>query len=231
MSEPLEKQGQARAHAERVADEGASLADQAVLFPLLAGDVVFAGKVWDVRRDLFQYDGASLAREYVDHPGSVAVVALDGQDRMALIRQYRHPVRRREWEIPAGLLDVTGEDPLAAAQRELAEEADLLAAQWSVLAEFASSPGGSNEAVRIYLARQLTVSEARFRRTAEEADIELRWVALDQVVGAVLARTVQAPTLVVGALAAQAARNSGWQDLGPADEPWHRHPQPAPVRP
>src|SRR5699024_5294316 len=109
------------------------------------------------------------------------ILALDDEDRVLLIRQYRHPVRRRDWEIPAGLLDVAGEHPLATARRELAEEADLAATQWSVLAEFATSPGGSNELIRVYLARGLTELEP-FARTEEEADIERRWVGLDAAV-------------------------------------------------
>lgn len=118
-------------------------------------DTVFTGRVWSVRRDEFKYAGKSITREYVDHTGAVAVLALDDNDRVALIKQYRHPVRCRDWEIPAGLLDVAGEDPLIAAQRELAEEADLVADTWHNLAEFYTTPGGSNEAIRIYLARGL----------------------------------------------------------------------------
>ena len=114
---------------------------------------------------------------------------------MLLIKQYRHPVRTREWEIPAGLLDVDGEDPLAAAQRELAEEADLVAAEWAVLADFVTSPGGSDEAIRIYLARGLSATPEAFAREDEEADMELRWVPLDECVDAVLARRVQNPSL------------------------------------
>jgi ADP-ribose pyrophosphatase len=141
-----------------------------------------------------------------------------------LIRQYRHPVRAREWEIPAGLLDVDGEPPLTAAQRELAEEADLAAERWNVLADFLNSPGGSDETIRIYLARGVTAVPA-FERTEEEADIEVRWVPLDEALDAVLARRVQAPSLVVGVLAAAASRARGWAGLAPGDEPWLRHPK------
>ena len=163
-------------------------------------------------------------REYVDHTGAVAILAIDENDRVLLIKQYRHPVRAREWEIPAGLLDISGEHPLVAAQRELAEEADLVASEWNVLSEFSTSPGGSSEAIRIYLARGLSATAEAFAREAEEADMELRWVPLDDCVDAVLARRVQNPSLVLAVLAAHASRARGWVTLGSADEPWPRHP-------
>jgi ADP-ribose pyrophosphatase len=147
-----------------------------------------------------------------------------------LIQQYRHPVGLREWELPAGLLDIDGEDPLVAVQRELEEEADLRASEWAVLSEFATSPGGNNEVIRIYLARGLSATEEAFERTEEEADIEVRWVPLDEAFDAVLARRVQNPSLVIGILAAHAARARGWESVAPADIAWDRHPKlrPAP---
>jgi len=191
---------------------------------ILESDVVFHGAVWDIRRDRFAYNGESIVREYTDHTGAVAILALDEHDRVLLIKQYRHPVRYRDWEIPAGLLDVADEEPLAAAQRELAEEADLQATRWDVLSEFYTSPGGSDEAIRIYLARDLAATE-RFDRTAEEADIEVRWAPLETVVDAVLARDVQNPSLTIGVLAAHVAKARGWTGLGAADSPWPRHPK------
>ncbi|THG32255.1 NUDIX domain-containing protein [Naasia lichenicola] len=186
-------------------------------------DRMFEGKVWDVVSEDFDYNGETITRELLDHPGAVAVLALDDQDRVLLIRQYRHPVRARDWELPAGLLDEAGESPVDAARRELAEEVDLAAAQWDVLAEYWTSPGGSNETLRIYLARQLTELDA-FERTAEEADIEKRWVSLDDALAAILARRTQNPSLTVGVLAAVASRAGGWTSLGAADTPWDRHP-------
>jgi ADP-ribose pyrophosphatase len=152
-------------------------------------------------------------------------VALDDQERMLLIRQYRHPIRHRTWEIPAGLLDVAGESPLRAAQRELAEKADVAAAEWNVLAEFYTSPGGSNEVIRVYLARGLQPTGVAHPRVAEEADIEVRWVDLDEVVDGVLARRLQNPSLALGSLAARTARDRGWASLGSPEEPWSRHPR------
>jgi ADP-ribose pyrophosphatase len=201
------------------------IADEPLAVEIVESKVAFEGHVWDVRAETFAYGDSTLTRDFVDHPGAVAVVALDDDDRMLLIQQYRHPIRHRDWEIPAGLLDVHGEAPLVAAQRELAEEADLVAGEWNVLAEFYPSPGGSNEAIRIYLARGLTPTGTPFARDAEEADIVLRWVPLDEVVDGVLARRLQNHGLTVGSLAAHAARARGWASLGAPEEPWSRHPR------
>lgn len=200
------------------------LEDEAAFAEVTGTELVFDGRVWGVRRDHFGYNGSAIVREYTDHPGAVAILALDDQDRVLLIKQYRHPVRMREWEIPAGLLDEPGEDPAEAAARELAEEADVAASEWNVLSEFYTSPGGSTEAIRIYLARGLSALDDVFDRTDEEADMEIRWVPLDECVDAVLARRVQNPSLIVGVLAAQVARSRGWSTLAPVDAPWPRHP-------
>jgi len=198
------------------------LSDEPVEVEIVRTETPFVGRVWNVRRDEVSYNGESIVREYMDHTGAVAVLAMDEQDRVLLIKQYRHPVRLRDWEIPAGLLDIAEEDALTAAQRELAEEADLVAASWHVLAEFMTSPGGSDEAIRVYLARDLRAADETFAREAEEADIEVRWVPLDEVVDAVLERRLQNPSLVVGALTAQAARARGWATLAAGDAPWAR---------
>ena len=202
------------------------LRDDPVAAAVTRSDRVYEGRVWDIRRDEVSYNGETIVREYMDHTGAVAILALDDEDRVLLIKQYRHPVRVRDWEIPAGLLDIAEEDALAAAQRELAEEADLTAVRWDVLAEFYTTPGGSDEAIRIYLARELAPARETFARTAEEADIEVRWAPLDELVEAILDRRVQNPSLVVGGLAAHAARARGWETLAPAGTPWERRPHP-----
>lgn len=200
--------------------DAAPLQDDAVAVTVTDSETVFEGRVWNLRRDAFTYGDGTIVREYVDHSGAVAVLALDEDGRVLLIRQYRHPVGFRDWEIPAGLLDVPGEDPLEAAKRELAEEADLTAERWDVLSDFFTSPGGSDEAIRIYLARGLADAPEAFARTEEEADIEVRWVPIDEVVDAVLARRLQNPSLVIAALAAAAGRARDWSTLGAADAAW-----------
>src|SRR5206468_11802323 len=97
---------------------------------------------WNVAKETFEYNDKPIVRELIDHPGAVAVLALDDEERVLLIRQYRHPIHARVWEIPAGILDMDGESPLVAAQRELGEEADLAAERWNVLVDFQNSPGG-----------------------------------------------------------------------------------------
>lgn len=204
-----------------------SLRDEHEELELLSRETLFEGAVWDVRRDTFRFHGEELTREVVQHPGAVAVLALDEDERVFLIRQYRHPVAVHEWEMPAGLLDIEGEDPLVAAQRELAEEADLRAEHWALLADYYSSPGGMDEALRIYLARGLTPvpEEERHEREAEEAHLETRYVALDDVREAILAGHLHNPSLIVGTLTACAMRDRGWRDLRPAGTPWPDHPR------
>jgi ADP-ribose pyrophosphatase len=201
----------------------AALADQPYRAPVLGSETPFSGRVWNVRRDRVDYAGAELVREYVDHPGAVAVLALDEHDRVLLIRQYRHPVGMRELELPAGLLDVMGENPLDAARRELAEEADLAAEEWALLTEFVTSPGSNSEAVRVYLARGLTALSA-FARTEEEADLEVLWLPLDDAVDAVLARRIGNSIACIALLAAHVLRNRAWVGLGSADEAWAARP-------
>lgn len=202
------------------------LRDEIVPSPVTDTEVVFDGVIWDVRRETFALEGERLVREVIDHPGAVAVLALDEQDRAVLIRQYRHPISSYEWEIPAGLLDVAGEDPLLAARRELAEEVDLVAEHWALLLDYFSSPGGMNEALRIYVARGLRpVPEAdRHEREGEEAHLITRSAPLDDVVDAVLAGELHNSTLVIAVLAAQRMRDRGWTALRPAGSPWPEHP-------
>jgi ADP-ribose pyrophosphatase len=164
--------------------------------------LVFDGRVWDVREDRFRYNDHELVRHYVDHTGAVAVVALDDRDRVLLIQQYRHPIRTRDWEIPAGLLDVDGEDPLDTAKRELAEEADLVAEHWEKLGRMAPSPGGSDEIIHLYLATGLQDAPEAFARDAEEADIRTAWVPLDEAVSAVMSGRLANGAMMLGVMLA-----------------------------
>mgnify|MGYP000427208987 CR=1 FL=1 len=195
---------------------------------LLSSEKVYQGRIWDVVSDSFQLsdEGEPLVRDYIDHPGAVAVLPMNDDGEVLLIKQYRHPVGMALWEIPAGLLDVEGEDFVAGAARELAEEADLIAGTWNVLADFFNSPGSSSEAIRIYLARDLSdvPGHELHVRTDEEAEIELHWIPLDAAVAAVLEGRLHNPSAVVGILAAAAARADGFQTLRPADAPWPAHP-------
>jgi 8-oxo-dGTP pyrophosphatase MutT (NUDIX family) len=188
--------------------------------------LIVKGKIWDLRRDRFTFGvgpGApTLVRDYVDHTGGVAVLALDTDDRVLMFQQYRHPIATRDWEIPAGLMDVSGESGLAAAKRELAEEADLQAARWDLLLDVCLSPGGSSETMRIFLARDLCPVSHDFVRDGEEAEIVPTWVALDDAVQAVLERRLQNSLTTNAVLAAALARDRGWATLGDANEPWRR---------
>lgn len=168
-------------------------------------------------------DDVALDRQFVLHPGAVAVIALDDHDRVALVRQYRHPVRHRLIEPPAGLLDVDGEAYLVGAQRELAEEAGLAATDWRVLVDYFASPGAMTEGLRIYLARGLSATDAPegFERHGEEAHMDVVWAALEELVDAILGGRLHSPTLVTGVLALWAARaRTGIDGLRSADAPW-----------
>ncbi|MGA5601816.1 NUDIX domain-containing protein [Streptomyces sp. EMB24] len=187
----------------------------------------FVGKKTSMRTDeVVMPGGAVVHRDYQVHPGSVAVLALDDADRVVVLRQYRHPVRQKLWEIPAGLLDVPGENPLHAARRELYEEAHVKAEDWRVLADVYTTPGGCDEAVRIFLARGLSEAEGdRFAVEDEEADMELARVPVDELVSGVLAGDLHNNCLVVGVLSLVAARSGeGLDALRPAEAPWPARP-------
>lgn len=198
------------------------VADGGQPLPTAGRQVRFRGRVWSVVTDDVRFDSVLAPRDLVLHPGAVAVIAIDSDDRVLLIRQYRHPVGCYLFEPPAGLLDVAGEPPLATAQRELAEESGLSAGRWSVLVDQYMSPGGMSEAVRVYLARDLAPLPGGRPHTgeAEEAHLPQAWVDLDRARDLVLSGAVGSPTAVSGVLAAWAARAGRWAGLRPADTPW-----------
>ncbi|EYT58794.1 NUDIX hydrolase [Microbacterium sp. UCD-TDU] len=169
---------------------------------VLRSDLVYRGSVWDVRSDRVRYGEGEIVRQYVDHTGAVAIVALDDEGRVLLIQQYRHPIRHRDWELPAGLLDVEGEEPLAAARRELAEEADLVAAHWEPLVSSWTTPGGNDEIIHLFLATGVASAGAPHDREDEEADIRVDWVPLTEAVSAVLTGRMRNGILAIGVLAA-----------------------------
>ena len=186
-----------------------------------ASTVLAHGAVWDMRRDRFAFAGTELEREYLDHTGAVSVLALDDEDRVLLIKQYRHSTGHRLWEIPAGLMDVPGESGLVGARRELAEEVDLQAEQWHLLLDLFLAPGSSTEAMRIFLARGLSPVEHDYVRSEEEAELHPEWVPLDVAVDAVLDGRLQNTVTANAVLAAAAARARGWQTLRDPDLPWN----------
>jgi len=178
------------------------LRDEPVSPEVLSSELVYTGAVWEVRDDTVRYNDGTIRRQYVAHPGAAAVVALDEQGRVLLIQQYRHPIRHRDWEVPAGLLDVAGESPLATAQRELAEEVDLRADRWDELISVHPTPGGNDEVVHVFLARGLHPAAEVFAREDEEADMRLEWVPLGEAVDAVLEGRMRNGILAAGVLAA-----------------------------
>jgi 8-oxo-dGDP phosphatase len=193
-------------------------------FVVQASKDVYAGRVMALRADeVLMPSGRVAVREIVEHPGAVAIAALDADDRLMMIHQYRHAVGRRLWELPAGLLDVRGEDPLVTAQRELAEETGLAASEWSVLVDVTPSPGFTDEAVRVYLARGLSEVGRPEHADDEEADLAARWVSLPVAVRMVLSGTIVNATTVAGVLAAHALRDAP-SAARPADAPWPDRP-------
>jgi 8-oxo-dGDP phosphatase len=203
------------------------LRDTAQEWPVTETGTPFTGRVTGVRTDVVTMpDGSSARRDYQTHPGSVAVVALDDDGRVLVLNQYRHPVRHKLWELPAGILDVPGEHPLRAAERELYEEAHTRASDWRVLADIYSTPGGSDEAIRVFLARGLSEAEGeRYEATEEEADFRYARVPLADLVRGVISGELHNACLVVGILALDAALNGdGLHALRPADAPWPARP-------
>jgi ADP-ribose pyrophosphatase len=197
--------------------------DVAREWPVVSSAELHRGRLVTVRMDKVRTPDNQLAeREVVLHPGAVAVLALDDADRVLMIRQYRHPVGRLLWEIPAGLRDVDGEPLLTTARRELVEEAGYRARDWRVLADYYSSPGFSTERLRIFLARGLELvpeAERDFVPEAEEAHLLTAWLPLEDGVRKVLAGELHNGVAALGIMAGYAARSEGFGGLRPADAP------------
>lgn len=200
------------------------LRDEFVHPTVESSSVVFDGAVWDVVEESFVLPGTDirLRRDLVAHPGAVGIAAVDDEGRILLIRQYRHPLRVFDWEVPAGLLDQPGENPAQAAARELAEEADLAATQWHVLADMMNSPGGSAEVLRVFLARGLSRLPVQARHD-EESLIELRWVDLDEALTAVLSGAITNATTCLAILHCANHAATGFTHVRPVDTPWAAH--------
>lgn len=196
-------------------------------YPVLESEPIFRGRILTLRRDRVRMsDGVLVDREVVEHMGAVGVVAVDDDGRVLLINQYRHPVKQRLDELPAGLLDVEAEPALVAAQRELAEEGGVVAEQWQVLVDLHTSPGFSTEAIRIYLARGLrpVPEDERHQPEHEELTLTSEFVPMAEAVRRVYAGEMTNAAAVAGVLAAAAAADRGWEGLRPADSPWPARP-------
>ena len=164
-------------------------------------------------------DGRHAPRTAISHMGAVAVLALDSADRVLMIRQYRHPVGRQLWEIPAGLRDVTGESLADTARRELLEETGHAARDWHVLVDSYASPGIISERIRIFLARGVEAAESDYEREGEEKFLRTAWVPLAEAAQAALAGKLHNGATVQGVLAAYIASSQGFTGLRPADAP------------
>jgi ADP-ribose pyrophosphatase len=188
-------------------------------YRVLATETVYEGRVISLERaTVAMPGGGDSVREIVRHPGAVAVVAIDDEDRVVLVRQYRHPFGMPLWELPAGLRDADGEPPLETAKRELAEEALLSAARWSLLTTHYSSPGFCDEQVLVYLAEDLSDVDRPegFVVEHEELDMTLDRVPLDDAVQRVFDGDIRNSSAVIGLLAAAQVR-SGSPRLRPVD--------------
>ena len=199
--------------------------DQPMNWSVRSREVLGEGHVSSfVNEEIETPSGEVIRRQFLTHPGAVAVVAWrEDTDDIAVLRQYRHPVRSELVEIPAGLLDLDGEPYVVAAQRELAEEADLVADRWDVLVDICSTPGACEETLRIFLARDLSPTERPdgFVLEGEEAHMTWDWQPREELVAAVLSGAVESPSLVSGILALETARLRGTlDDLRPGDAPW-----------
>jgi 8-oxo-dGTP pyrophosphatase MutT (NUDIX family) len=199
------------------------LRDEPAHWPVVSSTELVRGRLVTVRTDKVRMpDGELAERDVVIHPGAVAVLALDDAQQVLLIRQYRHPVGRLLWEIPAGLRDVAGEPPWVTARRELLEEAGYRARDWRVLADYYTSPGFSTERLRVFLARDLEFvpeSERDFVPEGEETQLVPAWLPLDEAVREVLAGELHNGVAALAILAGYAARSEGYERLRPADAP------------
>jgi ADP-ribose pyrophosphatase len=191
-------------------------------FETLHSETVYVGNIFALRADEVRMPGGSTARrEVVEHYGAVAIVALDDDRNVVMIYQYRHPLGRRLWELPAGLLDMGGEPPHLTAARELAEEAGLAADHWRVLVDLDSTPGFTDESVRVYLATGLR-EVGRPEAHDEEADLRVERVPLADAVARVFTGEIVNSTTVAGILAANAVADV--DTLRSVDAPWTDRP-------
>ena len=193
------------------------------VFETTSSETLYTGKIFALRRDQVRMPGGKdVTREVVEHFGAVAVVAMDDDDNILMVYQYRHPLGRRLWELPAGLLDMHGEAAHLTAARELQEEAGLQARTWRVLVDLDSTPGFSDESVRVYLATELS-EVGRPEAHDEEADMTLQWYPLEEAVRKVLSGEIVNAIAVAGILAAHAVTTE-FMLTRPVGSPWTDKP-------
>jgi ADP-ribose pyrophosphatase len=191
-------------------------------YHVVSTERIYDGKVVKLRKDEVRMtDGVVATREVVEHLGAVGIVALDDHGNVLLVNQYRHAVRARLDELPAGLLDTAGESALDAAKRELAEETGMAARRWDVLVDLHTSPGISDEAIRIFLARDLhRAPDDGFTPEHEEVGLTVSREPLPDALRRVMSGRITNAAAVAGILAVVHGRATGWRDLRPADAPW-----------
>ena len=193
------------------------------VFETASSETLYTGKIFALRSDRVRMPGGATAvREVVEHYGAVAIVALNEDNNIAMVYQYRHAFGRRLWELPAGLLDVVGEPPQQTAARELQEEVGLQAGTWQVLVDLNSAPGFSDESVRVYLATELS-EVARPEAHHEEADMTMRWFPVAEAVRRVFSGEIVNSIAIAGILAAHAV-TAGVAEPRPVDSPWPDKP-------
>ncbi|MDG4667023.1 NUDIX hydrolase [Mycobacterium sp. 236(2023)] len=191
-------------------------------FSVAASDTLYVGKILALRSDEVRMPGGKTARrEVVEHFGAVAVVALDDDGRIVMVHQYRHAFGRRLWELPAGLLDFSGEEPTASAARELAEEVGLAAENWWTLVDTNTAPGFCDESVRVFLATGLREVD-RPEAHDEEADLKVERIDLAEAVAKVYSGDIVNSIAIAGVLAAHAMPSV--EALRPVDAPWTDRP-------
>jgi ADP-ribose pyrophosphatase len=205
-------------------DKQSMIEDAAEGWPVVSADEQLRNWLITVRSDKVRMpDDQYAQRTVVTHPGAVVVLALDDARRVLMIRQYRHPVGRQLWELPAGLRDTDGEEPLQTAQRELLEETGYRAREWHTLVDYFSSPGFSTERIRIFLARGLeraaAADDGGSGREDEEKFIVADWLPLDEAVELALAGKLHNGPAITGILAGYAASSKGFSGLRPAAAP------------
>lgn len=189
------------------------------VFETASSETLYTGKIFALRSDRVRMPGDAIAvREVVEHYGAVAIVAMDDQNNVPMVYQYRHAFRRRLWELPAGLLDVAGEPPHLTAVRELTEEVGLQASTWQVLVDLNSAPGFSDESVRVYLATGLT-EVGRPEAHHEEADMTMRWFPIAEAARRVFSGEIVNAIAVAGILATHTV-TEGFAQPRPVDSPW-----------